>query len=232
MTRRRAVLLIAVALTGTLLVESDALVRRVAIQRSGDVLDGCVQLHEPALVLGAHPVAVRALRGHLDNVTFAADRAEIAGVQLTDLRGRVRHVRFALLGGIDDIDVRDTDVALRIDQRHLAQLLENLGIDGRVRIDHGDVNVELAGIPATVALHARAEKGAAIVSASGLLAPLLHLRFDLPGITVQRITANGGAIRIEATANGHPRQLACTAQRIVATRLQALHRVADLLPTP
>jgi hypothetical protein len=229
---RRAVVLVAVALAGTLVVESDALVQRVAIQRTGDVLDGCVQLHEPTLDLGAQPVAVRALRGHLDKVSFAADRAEIAGIQLTDLRGRVGQVRFRLLGGIDDIDVRDTDVAVRIDQHHLAQLLENLGIEGTVRIDHGDVNVELAGIPATVALHASAEQGAAIISATGLLAPLVRLRFDVPDITVQRITANGGALHIEATANGHPRQLACTAQKIVATRLQALHRVAELLPTP
>ena len=72
-------IIIVLALAGTVALEADVFVRRLAIQRTEEVLGGCVQLDEPRIDLGGYPVAVRALRGNLNDVRFTADSAELAG---------------------------------------------------------------------------------------------------------------------------------------------------------
>jgi hypothetical protein len=224
------VIIVVLALAGTVILEADVFVRRLAIQRTDEVLGGCVQLDEPAIDLGSYPVALRALRGHLDGVRFIADSAELAGIRLTDLRGEVRRVRFRVLGGIDDIDIHDADVSVRLDERDLELLLDDLGLAGTVRIDDDAVRIQLDGVPTTIQLDIDVDAGAAVIALDGMLEPLLHLRFDIPGVTVSRIEATAGSLHVDATANGSPRDVACTAKNIVASRLRSLSRMAALLP--
>ncbi len=223
------VILIVLALAGTTVLEADVFVRRLAIQRTEEVLGGCVQLEEPVVDLGGYPVAIRALRGHLDDVRFAADSAELAGIRLTDLRGHVRRVRFRVLGGTDDIYIHDADVSVRLDESDLELLLDYLGLGGSVRIDDA-VRIQLDGVPTTFQLDIEVDAGAAVIALDGMLEPLLHLRFDIPGVVVSRIEATNGSLHVDATANGSPRDVACKAEDIVASRLRSFSRMAALLP--
>jgi hypothetical protein len=230
MTRRRIAILVVLALTGTLVLEADVFVRRLAIQRTDEVLAGCVQLDEPTIDLGRYPVALRALRGHLDDVRFTADAAEVAGVRLTDLRSQVRRVRFRVLGGTDDITIHDADVSARLDERDIEQLLTDLGLPGTVRIDNDAIQIQLDAVQTAVDLDVSADDGGAVVAIDGALEPLLRLRFDVPGVTVRRVHAAPGAIHVEVAPNGNPRQVACAAENIVRSRLESLALAANLLP--
>jgi hypothetical protein len=231
MTRRKAIVLVVLALAGTIIIESDVLIRRVAVQRAEEILDGCVHLSEPTVDLGGRPAALRALRGHLDGLTFAADSAEIAGVRLAGIDGHIRRVRFRILGGLDTVEVDDADVAVRLDQRDLEALLADLGIDGSAHIDDNGVAIRLDGMPAAIELDVTAEDGAAVISpTTAVLQPLMQLRFDIPGVSVRHIDTADGSLHIDATATGHPRQIACQADEIVSTRLQAFSQLARLLP--
>lgn len=223
-------ILVVLALAGTVVLEADVFVRRLAIQRTEEVLDGCVQLDEPRIDLGGYPVAVRALRGHLDDVRFTADSAELAGIRLTDLRGQVRRVRFRVLGGIDDIHIDDADVSARLDEGDLEHVLHDLGLGGTVRIADDAIQVQLDGVPTTIQLDIDVDAGAAVIALDGVLEPFIALRFDIPGVTVDRIETLPGSLHVDATANGSPRDVACTAEDIVASRLRSLARIAALIP--
>jgi hypothetical protein len=223
-------IIIVLALTGTVVLEADVFIRRLAIQRTDEVLAGCVQLDEPTIHLGRYPVALRALRGHLDDIRFTAETAEIAGIRLTDLHGQVRRVRFRVLGGTDDITIHDAEVSARLDERDLELLLDELGVNGSVDIDDDAVALRLDRVPTPIRLDIGVEAGAAVVAIDGALEPLLRLRFDAPGVTVRTIDATAGALHVAATANGSPRQIACSAEAVLATRLQSLSRLTALLP--
>jgi hypothetical protein len=215
------VIIIVLVHTGTVVLEADGFVRRLAIQRTDEVLAGCMQLDEPTIDLGRYPVALRALRGHPDDVRFTAGAAEIAGVRLADLRGQVRRVQFRVLGGTGDITIHDAGVTARLAERDLELLLDDLGVDGTVHIDEDAVEIQLDRIPITIRLDIGVEAGAAVRALDGALEPLLRLRFDAPGVTVRTIDPTFGALHIVATANGSPRQIACEAEAMLATRLQS-----------
>lgn len=230
MSRRRVAIIIVLALTGSALIQSDAFLRRLAIQRTDEVVNGCLQLDDPTVDLGGYPVALRALRGHLDDVAFTATRADIAGLRLTDIRGRVERVRFSVLGGIDDIELEDADVFARIDEHDLDRLLDELGVAGTVRIEDEVVEIQLDGTALGIELDVGADGGAATVAAHGPLAPLLRLRFEIPGVAVRRVDTSAGALAIDATVNGNPRDVACRAEALVSARLAPLGQLAALLP--
>jgi hypothetical protein len=232
MNRRRMAILVVVALAGTVVLEADVFVRRLAIQRTEEVLDGCVQLDEPRIDLGGYPVAVRALRGNLDDVRFTADSAAVAGIRLTDMRGHVRRVRFRVLGGADDINIQDADVSARLDQRDLEDVLDDLGLGGTVRIVDDGLQIQLDGVPATIQLDIDVEAGAVVIALDGMLSSFVGLRFDIPGVTVNRIETMPGSLYVDATANGSPRDVACIAEDVVTSRLRSLSGVAALLPGP
>jgi hypothetical protein len=221
-------IIVVLALTGTVVLEADVFVRRLAIQRTEEVLAGCVQLDEPAIDLGRYPVALRAVRGHLDDIRFTAEGAEIAGIRLTDLRGQVRRVRFRVLGSTDDIRVDDAEVSARLDERDLELLLDDLGVNGTVRIDDA-LEIQLDGIPTTIRLDVGVDAGTAVVALDGTLEPLLRLRFEIPGVNVHSVDATDGSLLVAATANGSPREIACNAETIVAARLRSMARITALI---
>jgi hypothetical protein len=229
LTRRRAVALIACAALATLVVESDAVARRIAVQRATEVLDGCVSLGDASLDLGSFPVAARALRGHLDNVTVDADTVDISGLRLRELQGRVHRVRYELLGSLDDVDVERATVSARVEQHDLGQLLEDLGLAADVAINDDEVTI-VVGDALTVQLEPRVERGAAVLGLRGPLESLLALRFEIPGVTVTRIDATSGELHVDATVAGDPRRIACHAASHLQTQLQALSVVATLVP--
>lgn len=229
LTRRRAAAIIGCAALATLVVESDAAARRIAVQRATEVLDGCVSLGDANLDLGSFPVAARALRGHLDNVTVDADTVDISGLRLRDLQGRVHRVRYELLGSLDDVDVERASVSVRVEQHDLGQLLEDLGLAADVAINDDEVTI-VASDALTVQLEPRVERGAAVLGLRGPLESLLALRFEIPGVTVTRIDATSGALHVDATVAGNPRRIACHAASQLQTQLQALSVLATLVP--
>src|SRR5690606_24451967 len=52
MSRRRVAIIVVLALTGSTLIQSDAFLRRLAIQRTDEVVNGCLQLDDPTVDLG------------------------------------------------------------------------------------------------------------------------------------------------------------------------------------
>jgi hypothetical protein len=230
MSRRRVAIIVVLALTGSTLIQSDAFVRRLAIQRTEEVVNGCVRLDDLAVDLGGYPVALRALRGHVENVSFTATGADIAGLRLTDIRADVNRVRFRVLGGISDIRIHDAEVFARVGADDLDRILGDLGVPGTVHIDDDAVEVQLAGTALGVELEVGTDEGAATLAVAGPLAPLMDLRFEIPGVAVRRVDPSAGALLIEATVNGNPRDVACRAEELVSSRLALLGQLAALLP--
>ena len=229
LTRRSAAALIACAALATVVVESDAVARRIAVQRANQVLDGCVQLGAAKLDLGSFPVAARALRGQLDDLTIDADTVDVSGLRLREVHGRVQRVRYELLGSLDDVDVERATVSMRLEQRDLGQLLEHLDLPADVAINDNEIRV-LVGDALTVTLDPRVDDGSAILSLDGPLESLLTLRFEIPGVAITRIDTNAGALQVDATVAGNPRRIACDAADKIETQLQALSVIATLVP--
>lgn len=230
MSRRRVAIIVVLALIGSTLIQSDAFVRRLAIQRTEEVVNGCVQLDDPAVDLGGYPVVLRALRGYLEDVSFTAASADIGGLRLTGIRGDVDRVRFRVLGGISDIRIHDAEVFARIRADDLDRLLGDLGVPGTVHIDVDAVEVQLDGTALGIELDVGTDEGAATLAVAGPLAPLMDLRFEIPGVAVRRVDTSAGALFIEATVNGNPRDVACRTEDLVRSRLAPLRQLAALLP--
>jgi hypothetical protein len=49
-------------------------------------------------------------------------------------------------------------------------------------------------------------------------------------VAVRRVDPSAGALLIEATVNGNPRDVACRAEELVSSRLALLGQLAALLP--
>jgi hypothetical protein len=98
LTRRRVVAVIGLTIVATLFLESDAVLRRVVVLRTAQVAGDCISMEGLAVNLGPFPATVRALRGHLDDVTATADTVDVKALRLRDLDVRVDRVRFPLTG--------------------------------------------------------------------------------------------------------------------------------------
>ena len=121
-------------------------------------------------------------------------------------------------------------MSARLDEQDLEPLLDDLGLGGTVHIDDDAVRIQLDGLPAPIPLDINTDDGAAVIALDGTLAPLPRLRFDVPGVTVNSIETTAGSLQVNATATGSPRDIACTAEDVVASRLRSLSRMAALLP--
>ena len=223
------IILIALAIVATLVFESDAFIRRSAVQRADDVLGGCAELTGVDLDLGRFPVTVRALRGHLDGITVAADAVDVSDVRLRDLRGHVGQARYSILGGFDDVTVHRTAVSLTLEERDLTNLLEALDLPATAHVDDHGVEVRLDDVATPIRLDIAAQGGAAVIALQGDLANLLDIRIDLPGVEVEHVTPAPGELRIRATVNGPPRTISCDAEDTIDRELTALARLGEAL---
>ena len=230
LTRRRAIALIAVAIGGTLVIEADAVVRRVAVQRAHEVLADCVEMTGLEVDLGSFPVA-RALRGRLDGIGVQARTVTIADVRLRGLRGEVDRVRFSLSDGFDGAEVEHGQISIALGQGDLTRLLHELEVPGSAEMEGDGVRIRLDGVAEPIALDIHAEAGDAVIALTGALAPLLHLRLDLPGVRVTQIAPAPGSLVVNATITGSPRDLACTAARTLEEHFTGFERLAALVPT-
>jgi ribosomal protein S28E/S33 len=222
MSRRQVVFIVVLAIAGTAVLEADVFIRRLAVQRTEEVVGGCVELEEPQVDLGGYPVVLRALRGHLDDVRFTADGATLGGLRLTDLRGDIDRVRFRVLGGADDIRVEGANVTARIREDEIEQLLATLGIEGTVRVAEDGVDVRLDDLGTVLRLDLTVVDGAVAVVPEGALQPLMRFELDVPGVTVRTLEGTAGSLLVDAVADGDPREIACAASSLVRTRLREL----------
>lgn len=227
LSRRNTIAIVAVVLAATVVVEADVYARRAAVQRARDVLEGCATIDEANIDLGSFPIALRALRGHLDDVSVEADSVEIADLRMHNLDVDVDRVRFRLFGSDQDTVIERAEASVRIDERELDQLLDALGIPATTTIDRDGISLH---VPPTinVELDIAVRDGAAVVTVPGLAGVLDDVELSIPGVTIETIEPLRGALLVRATATGRPRDLVCDAAATLEQHLRPLSLIADL----
>lgn len=227
LSRRNTITLVVFVCAATVIIQADAYAQRAAIHRTQDIIQGCARVDDAALDLGSFPIAIRALRGHLDDVHLRADIVEVADLRMHDLDVDVERVRFRLLGSPEDLDIERAEASVRIEQRELDRLLADLGIPATTTVTRDGISLQLP--PAVnVELEIAVREGAAVVSVPGLTGLVDDLELSIPGVTIEAIEPTTGALEARATATGRPRDLVCDAAATLEQRFQPLSLIADL----
>ena len=227
LSRRNTITLVAVVLAATVIIQADAYAQRAAVHRIQDIIEGCARVDDAELDLGSFPIAIRALRGHLDDVHLRADVVEVADLRMHDLDVDVERVRFRLLGSLEDVDIERAEASVRIDQSELDRLLADLGIPATTTVTRDGISLQLP--PAlNVELEIAVREGAAVVSVPGLAGVVDDVELSIPGVTIEAIELTTGVLEARATATGRPRDLVCEAAATLEQRLQPLSLIADL----
>jgi hypothetical protein len=229
LTRGRAIALIAAAIAGTIVIEADAVVRRLAVQRTQEALADCVDLTGLEVDLGSFPAA-RALGGRLGGIGVRATTVRVAKMRLRDLRGGVEQVRFSLTGGFEEAELSGGEISIALTESDLTRLLHSLDVPASADIDGDGVRVRLDGAADPIELDIHAEEGEAVIALAGALAPLFHLELDLPGVQVMQIAPANGSLTVTAAIAGRPRHIACSAAEALDDRLEDFERLAALVP--
>ena len=223
LTRKRVALLIGLAVVATLFLESDALVRRVVVQRADEVAGDCVSLEGLAVDLGPFPATVRAFRGRLDDVAATADIVVIDALRLRDLDVHVERVRFPLTGDAGDVRLDRATATIRVHGPDLARYLRTLDVPGTVTTDASGIQLDIPPLPEPVRLTIEADDGAVrIAPADPALADLFTVSLRVPGVTVNTITASRRGLEVDVNLRGPARRLACDARDTVSEALSSV----------